>query len=204
MEFLIVRGVSLGFSAGVLPGPLQAYIINATLTLGWRRSIVVIFSPLITDIPIVALIVFILGQLPSGAIPALRIVGGLFLLWIAYGTWKQYRAGVTIGGNIDANTASQRALLRGVLMNFVSPGPYLFWSTVNGPLLLEGLQQSIWYGIAFLLAFYGTFLGLLAATVFIFDRLRTLDERVTRGLLLLTMVILVWFGMTLITQGIGL
>jgi len=202
MESFIVRGMSLGFSAGVLPGPFQAYLINTTLTLGWRRSIIIIFSPLITDIPIATLIVFILGQLPAGFIQALRIVGGLFLLWIAYSTWRQYRAGITIGASNNTNTASQRALLRGILMNFISPGPYLFWSTVNGPLLIEALQQSIWHGFAVLIAFYGTFLTILAATVLIFDRLRRLDERITRGILLLTIVILVWFGATLIVQGI--
>jgi threonine/homoserine/homoserine lactone efflux protein len=203
METFIIRGVSLGFSAGVLPGPFQAYIINATLMLGWRKSIVIILSPLITDIPIATLIVVILGQLPVGFIQVLRIVGGLFLLWLAYSTWKQYRVGVTLGETVDgSSTASQRALLRGVMMNFVSPGPYLFWSTVNGPLLIEALEQSVWNGIVVLIAFYGTFLLILALTVFIFDRLRRLDERVTRAILFLTIVILVWFGVTLIVQGL--
>lgn len=202
MESFIVRSASLGFSAGVLPGPLQAYIINTTLMLGWRKSIVVIFAPLITDIPIATVIVFILGQLPATFIQALRIAGGLFLLWIAYGTAKQYRAGITLGENGEAGADARRAFVRGLLMNFISPGPYIFWSTVTGPLLLEALQQSIWHGVAVLIAFYGTFLGMLAATVFVFDRLRRLDERITHALLLLTIVILVWFGVTLIVQGI--
>jgi hypothetical protein len=53
-----------------------------------------------------------------------------------------------------------------------------------------------------LIAFYGTFLLILAVTVFIFDHLRHLDERVTRAVLLLTIVILVWFGVTLVVQGL--
>jgi len=203
MQSLILRGISLGFSAGVLPGPLQAYIISAALTMGWRRSIVIIFSPLITDIPIATAIVFILGQLPEGVISWIRIAGGLFLLWLAYGALKQYRAGLHIGA--PASSAStQGALLRGMAMNFLSPGPYLFWSTVTGPLLLEGLRQSLWHGVAFLLAFYGTFLGLLALTVFLFDRLRQLDERVTRGLVLLTILILVVFSAQLMLQGLNI
>lgn len=203
MESFIIRGASLGFSAGVLPGPFQAYLINAALTLGWRKSIIIIVTPLIIDIPIATLVLVILGQLPAGFIQALRIAGGLFLLWLAYGTWKQYRAGITLGeSDASADSASQRALLRGVMMGFISPGPYIFWSTVNGPLLIEGLQQSLWHGVAVLVGFYGVFLSILAATVFIFDRLRRLDERVTRGILLLTIVILVGFGLSLIVQGI--
>ena len=64
-----------------------------------------------------------------------------YLLWIAYGTWKQFRNGVTIGAK-SATSGSQQALTRGIVMGFLSPGPYLFWSTVNGPLLLEALEQS--------------------------------------------------------------
>jgi threonine/homoserine/homoserine lactone efflux protein len=198
---LIAKGANLGYVAGVLPGPLQAYLVNATLTLGWRKSIWIIFAPLISDIPIVIVIVFLLQQLPPGIIPILRLVGGLFLFWIAYGTWKQFRAGVTIGAR---NTASQQALTRGILMNFLSPAPYLFWSTVNGPLLLEALEQSSLHAVAFVVAFYGTFLAFMALIVLVFNSLRRLDERITRGLMLLTIVILVGFGLMLIGQGLGI
>jgi threonine/homoserine/homoserine lactone efflux protein len=197
---LIAKGANLGYVAGVLPGPLQAYLVNATLTLGWRKSIWIIFAPLISDIPIVIVVVFLLQQLPPGIIPILRLVGGLFLFWIAYGTWKQFRAGVTIGAS---GTASQQALTRGVLMNFLSPAPYLFWSTVNGPLLLEALEQSYLHAFAFVVTFYGTFLSIMALIVLMFNTLRRLDERITRGMMVLTILILVGFGLMLIGQGLG-
>jgi threonine/homoserine/homoserine lactone efflux protein len=204
MEGLIVGGVSLGFLAAVQPGAFQTYVINAALSLGWRRGIFAIFAPLIADIPIILVVVFVLGQVvPPTVKIVLRIVGGLFLLWLAFTTWRQLSAGFTIGGNVS-QSAGQATLKRAVLMILLSPGPYIAWSTFNGALLLQGLEQSPLHAAAFLAAFYVTFLFLLALIVVVFDRLRRLDERITRGVLRLTLFILVVFGLLLIVQGLGL
>lgn len=206
MLFLIARGITLGFTAGVLPGPLQTYLINTTLLLGWRRSLIIIFAPLIMDGPLIVLVLFFFRQFPPELLRGLQIAGGLFVLWLAWGAWKQVRAGVSIGpGEDGAVDSTQRQIMaRAVLMNVLSPAPYVFWTTVNGPLLIQGLQQSIWHGLAFLVSFYGTFLFMMSLIVFLFDRLRRLDERVTRAVLLITVVVLVFFGLSLLAQGLGL
>jgi threonine/homoserine/homoserine lactone efflux protein len=196
---LISQGISLGFSAGAMPGPLQSYLISQTLANGWRKSIIVIFSPLITDGPIILLAVVLLKQLPPELIRLIQVIGGLYLLWIAYGAWRRFRSGVSL------DTASQpqtRTLSQGLMMNWLSPGPYIFWGTINGPLLIGAMQLSIWHGVAFMLAFYGTFLGILALYVIVFDRLRRLDERFTRIIFLVTLVVLVVFGISLVLQGL--
>lgn len=40
----------------------------------------------------------------------------------------------------------------------ISPGPYLFWLTVTGPILLSALRISTLNTAAFLLGFYGVFI----------------------------------------------
>jgi threonine/homoserine/homoserine lactone efflux protein len=196
---LISQGISLGFSAGAMPGPLQSYLITTTLANGWRKSIIVILSPLITDGPIILLAVVLLKQLPPQLIRLIQVVGGLYLLWIAYGAWRRFRSGITL--DITPQPQS-RTLSQGLMMNWLSPGPYIFWGTINGPLLIGALQLSIWHGVAFMLAFYGTFLGILALYVVVFDRLRRLDERFTRAIFLVTLVVLVVFGISLVLQGL--
>jgi threonine/homoserine/homoserine lactone efflux protein len=196
---LISQGVSLGFSAGAMPGPLQSYLISQTLANGWRKSIIIIFSPLITDGPIILLAVVLLKQLPPQLIRLIQVIGGLYLLWIAYGAWRRYRSGVTL--EIAAQPQS-RTLSQGLLMNWLSPGPYIFWGTINGPLLIGALQLSIWHGVAFMLAFYGTFLSILALYVIVFDRLRRLDARFTQIIFLITLAVLVIFGISLVLQGL--
>lgn len=196
---LISQGVSLGFSAGAMPGPFQSYLISQTLANGWRKSILIIFSPLITDGPIILLAVVLLKQLPPELIRLIQVIGGLYLLWIAYGAWRRFRSGITL----DTTTQPQsRTLVQGFLMNWLSPGPYIFWGTINGPLLVGALELSLWHGVAFMLSFYGTFLSILALYVIVFDRLRRLDERSTRVIFLVTLAVLVAFGISLVLQGL--
>ncbi|NWF70561.1 MAG: LysE family transporter [Chloroflexi bacterium] len=199
---LITRGSSIGFTAGATPGPLQALILSSTLTVGWRRSLPIIFSPLITDAPIIVVCVFILGQLPPPFIRAIQLFGGLFMLWLAWKTYQSWRQGVVIRAEVS-DTPTGNPLPRAVLMNFLSPGPYLFWTTINGPLLLQGLNQSLWHGLGFLLAFYGSFLGLMAAQMMIFARLGSLDTRIRRTLIGISAVIMLLFGLSLLWQVVA-
>lgn len=199
---MVTQGISLGFSAGALPGPFLSYLINTTMAFGWRKSLIVILTPLVTDGPIILLAVVLLKQMPPDLIRIIQIVGGLYLVWIAVGAWRQFRKGVSLTPN-DAPPQS-RTLGQGMIMNWLSPAPYIFWGTITGPLLIKGLDISIWHGLGFLVAFYGTFLGFLVLYVFIFDRLRRLDERITKVIFLVTIVFLLFFGLSLVGQGIGI
>lgn len=206
LETFIIPAIGLGLSAAALPGPLQAYLANITLLYGWRRAALILLAPIITDTPIVIIVVFILGQLPDGLIPIIRLAGGILLLWIAWGAWNDWKRGVGIGGG--ASTASDgraRAILgTAILMNLLSPGPYLFWTTVNGPLLREALAISPLHGAAFVLSFYGVFLGGWLLLSILLDRLGQLNARLTRLFLLGMIILLVWFGTALIAETFGL
>jgi len=208
LEAFILPGITLGLSAGVLPGALQAYLINTTLLYGWRRGLWVILSPLIVDGPLIIIVVFILGQLPDVALQVIRFLGGLLLLWIAWSAYQQYRAGVTLGGDVDESKRKEipsplSVLGKSCLMNLLSPGPYLFWTTVNGPLLIDALELSFLHAVAFMLAFYVTFLSMMSIVVFIFDRVGKMNDRIVRWALLFTIGLLLWFGTTLIAEAIG-
>lgn len=205
--------VSLGMSAGMIPGPLQAYLIGTTLRYGRRRGVLVVLSPLITDVPIILLMTFLLDQLPSAFLSGIRFVGGLILWWIAWQAWRAFQSGASFHGDqsgasptpetLEDNQGSARRILgMGVMMNAFSPGPYLFWGTITGPLLLEALEQSVWHGGAFLLGFYGTFLGFLTLLVIAFHRIGQFSPRLTRGLLLLVIALLLWFGGALILEAL--
>jgi threonine/homoserine/homoserine lactone efflux protein len=204
-ESIIFPAIGYGLSATSLPGPLQAYLLNVTLRAGWKRGLFVIFSPLITDGPIILVTVFLLGQLPDWAIQGIRIAGGLLLLWIAWGAWKALRSGATFSASEnDESTTPQRVLMTAVAMNFFSPGPYLFWATVNGPLLLQAINTSPLAVVGMLLGFYGTFLSGMALLVILFHKLGKIDARMTQIILWITLILLLWFGTGLIAEAFGL
>lgn len=204
----ILPAISFGVSATTVPGPLIAYLINTTLTQGWRKALLVVFSPLITDAPIIILMVFILGQMPDNILRLIQLGGGLLLYYIAWGAWKQYQAGITIDTEkakteTDITQSWRRVLATGVMMNFLSPGPYLFWATVNGPLLVAALELSLGHALAFLVAFYGTFMLGLSGWIFLFHHLRRVNQRYLKGIILLTIALLLWFGTSLILSAVG-
>lgn len=208
--FLAGQGLGIGFSAAMLPGPLQGYLINTALKHGWRRALYVVVSPLMVDLPIILAVLFALEALAAFVpqiIDGIRILGGAFVLFLAWGAWRDVREGTQIwdvsehAPDAADNSTPGQTLSKAMLLNALSPGPYLFWTTVNGPLLQDGLARSAWHGMTFLVAFYGTFLVLLAVMAMGIDRLRRVGPRLTRGLLVVVAVLLSVFGGWLMYVG---
>lgn len=201
-ETIILPAMSIGLSATGVPGPMQAYLLNVTLNHGWRRGLMVILAPLIVDGPIIFITVFVLQQIPDTAIQVIRVGGGLLLLWIAWGAWQQLKSGAefTSGDEVTLkeNISPWKVLGTALAMNALSPGPYLFWSTINGPLLLEALEISIFAAIGMLLGFYGVFLGGMSILVLVFSRLGAIGPSITRYILVITIALLTWFASQLI------
>lgn len=199
LEFWL-RGAGLGVAAAGAPGPLQAFLISESLAGGWRRGLLVTLSPLISDAPIVIVMTFLVGQLPAIAIHGLNLAGGFFVFYLAWGVWREWRQPVT-GQQAAAPTRS--GLRRAVLMNLLSPGPYLFWGLINGPLLLSAWQQSAAHAALFLLGFYGVFLAGMMLMVGVFHQARRFGPRLVRGLMLLSILLLLVFGFLLWQQGLS-
>lgn len=205
----ILPAISFGVSATTVPGPLIAYLINTTLTQGWRKALLVVLAPVITDAPIIILMVFILQQMPDTVLTLIQFGGGLLLYFIAWSAWQQYRSGLQLTPVNDADPTQseqswRRVLATGIMMNFLSPGPYLFWGTVNGPLLVAALEISAMHALVFLVAFYGTFMLGLSGWVLLFQSIRRVNERYLKAIILLTIGLLIWFGTSLIVSALGI
>jgi len=194
-----LQGIVLGVTAAASPGPFQAFLINQTLTGGFRRGAPVAFAPLISDIPIVILILVLLDQLPPDFLNWISLAGGLFLLYLAWNLWKQWRIG---SGSGLPDPPASFSLWRGVLMNSLSPGPYTFWTFVNGPILLQALRQSWMHGGAFLLGFYGTMIASLVGIAALFHLARRLGPKSVRLLMLASLVIMLLFAAVLLVRGV--
>jgi len=197
---LLLRGAALGLTAATAPGPFQTYLISESLSGGWRRGAPVAFAPLISDAPIIVLTLLLLKQLPDGFLRVLSLAGGLFVLYLAWGLFKQWRTGAAASDEVSSASGGLR---RAVVVNLLSPGAYLFWAFVNGPILISALRESPLHGGAFLVGFYGIFIGGLVGLVALFHQARRLGPRVLRALLLVSIVILVVFGGVLLNQGIA-
>jgi threonine/homoserine/homoserine lactone efflux protein len=197
----LVQGISFGFSASVAPGPYLAFLMSQTLSGGWRRALPLTFVPLVSDGPIIALVLLVLTQTPDWFVRVLQIVGGLLLLYLAKGAFDIYRnwqgAIATASGE-----PSRGSFWKGVAMNALSPSPYIFWSTVGGPTLLQGWAQSAAYAIAFIVAFYVAIILGMVLYIIVFATASRIDARLTRTLNLISAIMLLGFGLFRIWQGI--
>jgi len=196
----IIQGLGYGFAAAVQPGPFQTYVLSQALNRGWRRALPMALAPLLSDAPIIALALLVLSQVPDWLQRSLYIASGLFILYLAWGAFKAWRA-FDADAPLEANP-SQQGLFKATLMNMVSPGPYIFWSLVTGPILLEGWRETPALGIGFLTGFYTAMIASLATLILLFGLAKHLGPKVNRILLGLSAIALIGFGLYQLWRGI--
>ena len=157
IEF-ILTGAALGLAAGISPGPILALVVAQTLRYGRREGIIVAFTPLLSDIPIIAVSLFLLSRIQNTAplMAAISFAGALFLcaLGVESIRAKPLAAGTT--------TSAPRSFSKAVTLNLLNPHVYLFWSTVGAPMVLRGFATGIAAPAGFLAVFY---LGLVGSKI---------------------------------------
>lgn len=203
MFSLWLQGLVLGATAAAQPGPFQAFLLSLITRGGWRSALPAAFAPLISDGPILILVVLILTRMPGWALSMLQIAGGAFLLYLAWGAWRSFRRGVdvvvdgtpVVVGDVRTN------VLKAALMNFLSPSPYIFWATVAGPILVEAWRVRPAHGVAFLLGFYAALIGGLVLFIVVFAGAGRIDDRVNRALGALSAVGLFGFAVYQLVVG---
>jgi len=196
----LLQGLTLGFAAGAQPGPFQTYLITQTLSQGWRRVWIAAFAPLLSDGPIVTLVLLVLSQVPDWFQRVLQIIGGLFVLYLAFGAYKAWK-----NFQPDAETAPQtgpKSLLRAAMMNALSPGPYLFWSLVMGPMIVSTWRENPANALSIVLAFYIAMIGLNFGVVLLFGQAVRFGNQVRKAMLGLSVLMLAVFGIYQLWQGV--
>lgn len=163
IDFLTI-GIILGFSAGCAPGPLLTLVISESLQQGVRSGVKVALAPLLSDLPIILLTLFIASKLSGfqSVLGIISLAGGIFMLFTGYHCLRTKPVKVSI------QTEPAKSLLKGVLVNALNPHPYLFWISVGAPTMSKALKFGIVEVAAFLGAFYMMLVGakiLLAITV---------------------------------------
>ena len=198
MDIFLIAGIVLGLSAGLSPGPLTTLVISQALQYGLREGLKVALAPLITDTPIVVLSVFVMTRLTSfhAVLGTISIFGGFFLVYLAYSNFRATKI------NLNTNGTAPRSLGKGILTNFLSPHPYLFWISVGAPYAVDAWTESLYAAVGFFAGFYCCLVGskmllaVLAAKArrFLIGRAYGFVMRILGGLLLFFAFLLFWDG----------
>ena len=145
----------MGLSAGFAPGPLLTLVISETLQHDIKAGVKVAVAPVITDLPIILLTLFILAKL-SGFHEVLGIIscmGGSFVLYLG---WQSM---VTKGVELDLQEIRPNSLIKGIIVNTLNPHPYLFWFSVGGPTVTKAMKLGMVAPLAFVGSFYVLLVG---------------------------------------------
>lgn len=156
MLAFLTSGVVLGLSAGFSPGPLFTLVIAQAMRHGAREGAKVALVPLFIDPPVAVLSVLVLTHLTAFKM----ILGGISLLGSVVVGYIAYEGMRTTGYDVaEGVEGAPRSLAKGLLVNFLSPHPYLFWLTVGGPIALRGWECSPAAGVAFVTGFCVAIVG---------------------------------------------
>jgi threonine/homoserine/homoserine lactone efflux protein len=198
--FYLVQGIGYGFAAVVQPGPFQTYLISQTLSRGWRSALPSSLAPLISDGPIILVSLLVLSQVPWWLQRFLSVAGGLFIIYLAYSTFRTWRR--FDDRNQEAPPSAGRSVLKAAMINALSPFPYIYWTLVTGPILIRGWHESPGKGVFFLFSFYTAIILGSASIIMTFGTAARLGPKVTRTLLGISAVVLACFGMYQLYLGV--
>lgn len=200
MWIYLFQGIGFGFAAASQIGPFQTFLISQALTRGWKRALPGAFAPFLSDGPIVLLSVLVLSQLPEWTQRVMYIFGGLFVLYLAYGSYKSWR-------NFDETLAhpelsGQQTIFKAAMTNLLSPGAYLFWMFATGPILVQGWREAPINGLSLLIGFYASFISCLILMIVIFGAASRLGPKLNQALLGISSIVLFGFGLYQLIRGI--
>ena len=178
----------------------MAYLITQTLTHGFRKTWMAAFAPLVSDGPIIALALLVLVQMPPWLQRGLNLVSGTFILYLAWGSYRQWRRFTALEN--QPALASNHSVFKAAMMNVLNPMPYIYWSLVTGPILIAGWRENPALGMTFLGGFYLIMISGLLVIMGLFGTARQLGNQVSRILLGISVLALAGFGLFQLWRGV--
>ena len=82
----LITGITLGFAAGISPGPLLVMVITETIKYDKKQGIKMALVPLVSDLPIVLFSVFVVYKISNSntLLSIIAFLGAIFLIYLAF------------------------------------------------------------------------------------------------------------------------
>ena len=199
MITFLTMGAVFGLAAGISPGPLLTLVISETLRHNRREGVKIAIAPLITDVPIVLLTLFLLSKMAGSEmiLGIISVLGGIFIAYLGYDSIRNR------GIEIEIRKPRPKSIRRGIIVNMLSPHPYIFWLMVGAPVTLRAYQSNPVAALAFILAFYAMLVGSKIAIALLVDRSKAfLKKRAFMWTLRILGLVLMVFALLLVREGL--
>ena len=197
----ILIGISYALSAGLQPGPLQAFFLAKVAEQGWRRTLPAAFAPLISDGPIALVSILLLNILPETFRNLLQLAGGFLLLYFAWNAFRNWREDQVV--DFGESESTPKTVFQAALINLLNPNPYLGWSLVMGPAVVAAWAKSPGTAVSLLLAFYITMIVTSMVMIYLMGRALLLGPGARKVMNLISALLLVGLGLYFLYQAGG-
>ncbi len=195
----ILIGISYALSAGLQPGPLQAFFLAKVAERGWRRTLPAAFAPLISDGPIAIVSILLLNILPETFRNLLQLAGGFLLLYFAWNAYRKWQDDEVV--EFEDSESTPKTIFQAALINLLNPNPYLGWSLVMGPAVLAAWDKSPGSAAILLLAFYITMISTSLVMIFLMGRALLLGPGARKVMNMISALLLVGLGLYFLYQA---
>jgi len=197
----IISGIVFGLGGGLTPGPLMTLVITETLKHGTKEGLKVALVPLITDLPVVLLSIFLLSRISeiNMIIGIISLMGAVFLVYLGSESF-------TFNGiEIDSSHFKPQSLKKGIIANIFNPAPILFWISVGAPTVLKAYDVSLAASIFFIFFMYFFLVGSKLFTAMLVGKSRhLLSSRYYKLIIKILGVILFTFAILFLIDGLKL
>lgn len=149
---IFLSSLVMGFSGAIMPGPLLTVTINESLRRGAKAGPQIATGHSLLELLLVIGIFFGLGTLITGALVkgVIGIVGGVFLLWMAYGILKEALSKISLDLLGNEKSKHSSPWIAGATVSASNPYWFVWWATAGAGSLLMASN----YGFAGASSFY--------------------------------------------------
>jgi threonine/homoserine/homoserine lactone efflux protein len=138
----IVPAFALGAALGAAPGPVQLLILSETARSGLAQGFRVMLGAngTVLALMVVLALGFSSAEPSETVIDVLRVVGGIFLIYLALSELRTIRRHAQSDGAAPASRSPGSSLgptTRGILLVLVNPGVWIFLATTASAVVAE-------------------------------------------------------------------
>jgi threonine/homoserine/homoserine lactone efflux protein len=160
---LLLLGAGMGIVGGLVPSPLHLIALSQVGINRWGRAIALLVGPPVgVDAVLLLVTLFFYRFVPHGIAHDVAYVGGVVLLIFAgYGLGA--RSGKEDSDVAASSSYTYASVAAATFSEVTSPGTWIYWLTIAGPILAEGRVKGYGHVVPF---FAGGLLGYYGAALF--------------------------------------
>ena len=203
---LFVTALFVALSGALMPGPLLAVNIKESLRRGAWTGPLLILGHALLELTLISTILLGFGRwLDLGVVKgAIGLIGGVVLLWMAWGMFREAGAKMNLSWQEGAESRGMPLVLAGIVVSLSNPYWFIWWATIGLSYLPRARELSL-SGVA--IFFIGHILADLswysAVSIAVARGRRLFSGPVYRAVVFLCGLFLVYMGLWFADSSLG-